>query len=185
MAKRRLLKWMQDKLIAHATNTVAPAKEAKALTAAYRKAEPLVRKVVEAKYKPADMAICEKYNLTRRDACVRVQFPSGGVEQFTFTEAETAPLVTEGSCYSRMYTCDEKTAAAIEAWVVARDAFKAEATKRINAYRALVLASANVEDVVAAWPEVANLLPAPNDLIAFDPEQIAILQADQREREAA
>jgi hypothetical protein len=55
----------------------------------------------------------------------------------------------------------------------------------VNAYRALVLASSTVEDVVAAWPEVANILPAPTDLIAFDPEQVAILQADQREREAA
>lgn len=185
MAKRKLLRWMQDKLIAHATNTVSPAKEAKALTAAYRKAEPLVRKLVEAKYKPADMLICEKYGLTRRDSCIRVQFPNGGVEQFNFTEEETSPIVPDGSCYSRMYLSDEKTATAVEAWISARDAFKSESTRRINAYRSLVMASTTVEDVVAAWPEVAGLLPPPNALIAFDPEQIAILQADQREREAA
>lgn len=185
MAKRRLLQWMRDKLISHATNSVAPAKEAKALTAAYRKAEPLVRKLVEAKYKPADMVICEKYGLTKHDTCIKIQFPSGAVQQFDFAEAETAPVVTSGSCYSRMYLSDEKTALAVEAWVVARDAFKAEVAKRINAYKALVMASSTVEDVVAAWPEVVNLLPAANDLIPINPEQIAILQADQREREAA
>lgn len=185
MAKRKLLQWMRDKLIVHATNTVAPAKEAKALTSAYRKAEPLVRKLVEAKYKPADMVICEKYGLTRRDSCIRVQYPNGVVQQFDFSEKETSPITPDSSCYGRMYLADEKAAAAIEAWVAARDAFKAESTKRVNAYRALVQASSTVEDVVAAWPEVANLLPAPTDMIAFDPEQIAILQADQREREAA
>lgn len=185
MAKRKLLQWMREKLIAHATTSVAPAKEAKVLAAAYRKAEPLVRKLVEAKFKPADMEICKKYELTRPDPCIRVQFPSGVVQEFRFTEAETAPIVTSGNCYSRMYQADERTAVAIEAWVTARDAFKAEATKRIQAYRALVLASSTVDDVAAAWPEVANLLPTANDLIPINPEQIAILQADMREREAA
>lgn len=185
MAKRKLLMWMREKLIAHATNNVAPAKEAKALAAAYKKAEPLVRKIVEAKYKPADMAVCQKYDLTKPDACIRVQFPSGAVEQFDFASTEIAPIVTKGSCYSRMYLADEKTANAVEAWVAARDAFKAEAKRRVQAYTALVHASTSVEDVIAAWPEVANLLPAANDLIPINPEQIAILQADMREREAA
>lgn len=185
MAKRRLLQWMRDKLIAHAEKNVSPAKEAKALAAAYKKAEPLVRKLVEAKYKPADMVVCEKYGLTKPDACIRIQFPSGVVQQFDFAEKESAPVVTGSSCYSRMFISDEKTAAAVEAWVTARDAFKAESSKRIKAYRALVMASSSVEDVIAAWPEVANLLPAASDLIPINPEQIAILQADLKEREAA
>lgn len=185
MAKRRLLQWMRDKLILHASTAVSPVKEAKALTASYRKAEPLVRKMVEAKFKPADMVVCEKYGLTRNDSCIRIQFPSGAIEEFTFNEAEVAPFVVGGNCYSRMYLADEKTATAIEAWVTARDAYKAECAKRINAYKALVLASTTVEDVIAAWPEVANLLPAASDLIPINPEQIAILQADLREREAA
>ena len=185
MAKRRLLQWMRDKLITHATTNVSPAKEAKTLAAAYRKAEPLVRKVVEAKYKPADMAICAKYELTKPDACIRLQFPNGAVQVFDFNEKETAPIVTTGSCYSRMYLADEKTANAVEAWVTARDAFKTESKRRIDAYKALVMASSTVEDVIAAWPEVASLLPAANDLIPINPEQIAILQADLKEREVA
>lgn len=185
MAKRRLLQWMRDKLIAHAEKSVSPAKETKVLAAAYKKAEPLVRKLVEAKYKPADMAICAKYDVTKPDACIRVQFPNGGVEQFDFSDMETAPIVVKGNCYSRMFLADDKTAAAVEAWVSARDAFKAECNRRIKAYRALVLASSSVEDVVASWPEVATLLPAASDLIPINPEQIAILQADLREREAA
>lgn len=185
MAKRRLLQWMREKLIAHATNNVSPAKEAKALAAAFKKAEPLVRKLVEAKYKPADMIVCAKYSLTKPDACVRVQYPSGAVQQFDFPDMETAPVVTSGSCYNRMFLADDKTATAVEAWVAARDAFRAESKKRIQAYTALVQASTTVEDVIAAWPEVAELLPAANDLIPINPEQIAILQADLKEREAA
>jgi len=55
MAKRRLLQWMRDRLSSYAEKNVAPATETKALTAAFKKAEPLVRKVVEAKFKPADL----------------------------------------------------------------------------------------------------------------------------------
>ena len=185
MAKRKLLMWMREKLIAHATNSVSPAKEAKALAAAYKKAEPLVRKIVEAKYKPADMAVCAKYGLTKPDACIRVQYPSGAVQQFDFAGTDNAPVVVGSNCYSRMFLADEKTASAVEGWVAARDAFKAEAKKRIQAYTALVHASTSVEDVIAAWPEVAGLLPAASDLIPINPEQIAILQADLKEREAA
>ncbi len=185
MAKRPLRVWMRDKLIAHAENNVAPAKEAKALAAAYKKAEPLVRKIVEAKYKPADMAVCAKYELTKPDTCIRVQFPSGGVEQFDFADAASAPIIVKGNCYSSMYIADDKTAAAVEAWVTARDAFKTEKNRRIQAYKALVHVSSTVDDVVAAWPEVATLLPEATDLIPISPEQIAILQADRKERVAA
>lgn len=186
MAKRILRVWMREKLIAHAETNVSPAKEAKALAAAYKKAEPLVRKLVEAKYKPADMAVCAKYDLTKPDTCIRVQFANGGVEQFEFANSESAPIVTsKGNCYSRMYLADDKATAAVEAWVSARDAFKAEKNKRIQAYKALVNVSSTVDDVVAAWPEVAKLLPEATDLIPINPDQIAILQADLKEREAA
>ena len=185
MAKRPLRQWMREKLISFAKESVAPVAEQKALNAAYKKAEPLVRKLVEAKYKPADMAVCAKYSLTRPDACIRVQFANGGVEQFNFATEEVAPIVVKGDCYSRMYLADERVSAAVEAWVSARDAFKKETAKRIEAYRALVLGSNTVEDVLAVWPEVAHLLPADNALIALGPEQMAIIEADKRERKAA
>lgn len=185
MAKRPLRQWMREKLIAHATKNVSPVKEAKALASAYKKAEPLVRKIVEAKFKPDDMLICSKYGLTQRDTCIRVQFPNGAVQQFDFTDKNTAPIVAHGSCYNRMYLADEKSANAIETWVTARDTFKTEAKRRIQAYTALVQASGSVDDVIKAWPEAADLIPPASEMIPINPEQIAILQADMRERETA
>lgn len=183
MAKRRLTQWMREKLISYATETVKPAAETKALDAAYKKAAPLVRKIVEAKYKPADMAICAKYELTQPDACIRLQLANGAVQEFEFVEDDGIPIVTRGSCYSRMYVADEKASAAIDAWAAARDAFKAEAKKRIAAYTALVQGSSTVEDVQAVWPEVSSLLPADNALIALGPAEMDILAADQKERQ--
>lgn len=186
MAKRRMLQWMRDKLISHVSNHVSPVAEAKVLAAAYKKAEPLVRKIVETKFKPADMAVCEKYGLTQRDRCVRVQYPSGVVQEFQFENDEAAPIIaSKGNCYSRVYIADEKAAVAIEAWNTATEAFKKEKTIRVNAYKALVLASGTLDDVIEAWPEVADLIPAANSLIPINPEQIAILKTDLRERKAA
>lgn len=186
MAKRQLRQWMRDKLIAYATDHVKPVAEAKALAVAYKKAEPLVRKIVEAKYKPADMAVCAKYKLTQRDMCIKVQFPNGSVEEFRFNDKETAPLVAnDGNCYRRIYIADDKTAAAVEAWSAANDAFKKECTVRVNAYKALVMASGTLDDVIEAWPEVSSVIPEANAMIAINPEQIAILKSDQRERKAA
>jgi hypothetical protein len=176
---------MREKLVSFADQTVAPVAQQKALDATYKKAEPLVRKIVEAKYKPADMAICAKYSVTTPDTCVRIQLSDGAVKEFTFSPPETAPIVVKGSCYSRMYQADEKTSAAIDAWLTAKDAFRDEKRKRIEAYRALTLGSTSVEDVLAVWPEVACLLPADNALIALGPDQMAIIEADKKERKAA
>lgn len=186
MAKRPMRQWMREKLVAYATDHVKPAVEAKALAAAYKKAEPLVRKLVEAKYKPADMVVCERYKLTQRDACIRVQFPNGVVQEFRFEDKETAPVVAmDGNCYRRIYIADDKTATAVEAWSGASEAFNKESAVRINAYKALVLASGSLDDVIEAWPEVAGLIPEANSMVAINPEQIAILKSDQRERKAA
>lgn len=186
MTKRRMLQWMRDKLISHASDHVSPVAEAKVLAAAYKKAEPLVRKIVEAKFKPADMVVCEKYGLTQHDSCIRVQYPSGVVQEFRFASEETAPLIAaKGNCYGRMYIADDKAAAAVEAWVTANEAFKKEKTVRVNAYKALVMASGTLDDVIEVWPEVADLIPPANQMIPINPEQIAILKTDLRERKAA
>jgi hypothetical protein len=185
MAKRRLLQWMRDRLVSHAEKTVAPAKETKAFDAAYAKAEPLVRKIVEAKFKPADMAICEKYGVARRDQCIRVQLADGSVEEFSFVDKEASPLVVGRSCYDRMYVADAKASAAIEAWKAARDALEDEKKRRVAAYTALVAASTTIEDIAAVWPEAAIVLPPATDLIPLGPEQIALVETDMRERKAA
>jgi len=185
MAKRPLRQWMRDKLVNYAGEHVSPAAEAKALKIAYVKAAPLVRKLVERKYKPADMLICKKYELAKPDACIRIRWENGSVDQFNFSTEEEAPLVAGGNCYNRMYIGDEKTMVAVETWKKAKEAFDVEKAKRVAAYRALVLGSGTVEEVLAVWPEVASLLPAENAVIALGPDQMALVAADLKERKVA
>lgn len=58
--------------------------EIKAEASAYAKALPLARKVVEATFKPADMEVFAKYDLSRTDKCINVQLEDQGVVRFAF-----------------------------------------------------------------------------------------------------
>jgi len=185
MAKRRLTSTMRYRLKRFAEDTVKPVAEAAALKAAYELAAPLVRRVVEQRYNPTEMAVLEKYGFTERDTCIRVQFPNGVVQEFSFDQQLAAPLVPDRrGCSKRIYLADELTAAAIEAWADATNAYDAEKKQRVDAYSALALGSQYVEDVCAIWPEAATVLPADNALIALGPEQIARIKADRHERMA-
>lgn len=184
MAKRRLLQWMRERLNGHAEKVVLPAVEKKALDAAYKKAETHVRAAVQKKYPPADMRVLEKYKATNKCCQVNFTFPNGVVTQFSFSGDER-PLVPGSAPYREMYLADAATAAAVEKWIAARDAYTAERKKRLEAYRALTLGASHVEDILAVWPEAAGVLPAGSLPIALGPEQIALVKADQRERKAA
>jgi hypothetical protein len=185
MAKRKMLVWMREKLEAHAGRVVEPAKEKKALDAAYVKAQVLVRKAVEAKYPPSEMRVLKKHQCSEVDTEVRVQFPNGVVQQFVFSN-EDAPLIPNHyEAKRRIYLVDATTATAVEKWVDARDAHKAERKRRLDAYKALIQGASYVEDIVSVWPEVAAVIPAQSLPIALGPEQIAVVKQDLRERKAA
>lgn len=185
MAKRRLLQWMREKLENHAHNVVLPAKEKAALDSAYAKAMPLVRKLVETRYPKADMKVLAKYGHGAADREVKVQHPNGVIDQFVF-DKDDAPYVPGGYEHrNRIYLATAETAAAIERWIKARDAYKTERDKRLEAYKALILGSSFVEDIVAVWPEAAKVIPPTALPIALSPEKIALVKNDLKERKAA
>lgn len=184
MAKRKLLQWMRERLNSHAEKVVAPAVEKKALDVAYKKADALARAAIQKKYPPADMKVLEKYKATDRAYSIQFQFPNGVVNQFNFEVADL-PVKPTSAPYNEMFLADAATAAAVEKWATARDAYSAERKKRLDAYRALILCASYVEDIVEMWPETASILPAGSPLIPLGPEQIALVKADLRERKAA
>lgn len=183
MAKRRLLQWMRDRLNSHAEIVVIPAKAKKLLVSAYSKAEPLVVGIVQKRYPQRDMDVLLKYDCARRHAKIKMQFPSGVVTEFEFDEEHGGAYVPGGRC-NHVFLADAATAAAVDKWEVARGEYKEERKRRLAAYSALIAGSSYVEDIIAAWPEAGNILPAGSPLIPLGPEQIALVEADQKERAA-
>lgn len=185
MTKRPLLMWMRDKLRQHAKEAVIPAKEKRALDATYAKAKALVRAIVEKKFPPDAMKVLEKFHVSTVLSDPKLQFPNGGVTEFTFAD-DDAPMRPDTYEFNRqMFLADAKTAEAVEKWEAARDAYKAERERRLTAYGALIDGARFVEDICDMWPEVNGLLPAGSPPIPLGPEQIALVKADQRERKAA
>lgn len=185
MAKRQLLVWMREKLGAHVDATVEPARQKKTLDAAYAKASTAVRKIVEAKYPPAEMKVLQKHKCSHPYSKIKVQYPNGVVQQFEFAASDAPEMPDRYEVNNRIYLIDATCAAAVEKWAEASEAYKAERKKRIDAYRALLQGAKYVEDLVDVWPEAASLLPKHDLPIALGPEQIAVVKSDLRERKAA
>lgn len=185
MAKRKLLQWMREQLKEHAEKVVLCSAEKKALDAAYKKAAPLVTAIVHQKFPPAEMKILSKWKCGSVKDDPKLSIPDGTVIQFVF-ERDDYPACPSGYEYNRqIYIANATVAAAVEKWIAARDAYKAERKKRLDAYSAMIDGSSTVEDLIGVWPEVAGVLPAGSPPIALGPEQIAIIKADLRERKAA
>lgn len=185
MAKIRLLEGHRDRLRYFAKEIVQPRAELKALTKAYDKAAPIVKKIVETKYPPTDMATLTKYQLSERDDCVKLQLTAGGVDEFQFKDTD-APVVPGGySCRTRIYLADEKATAAVQIWIAARDAYETERKKRIADYYALIAAARTTEDLITVWPEARDHLPKGQEVVAVNNDVLARIAADLKERAKA
>jgi hypothetical protein len=184
MAKRKMAEWMRDKLVCHVKRTVDPQAERKAMDVAYKKVAPMVTKVVVKKYKPADMDVLAKYDLTYLDGCIRLTLSDSRVEEFDYRDGEGV-RVPNHNCHSRMFLADEPLTEAFDAYSKAKQAHEVERERRIEAYRTLIRSAAFVEDLIEMWPEAATLLPASAMVAQLTPEQMALVQADTHERKAA
>lgn len=184
LAKRKLLQWMRERLTSHAGKVVLPAREKKALDAAYTKASALVLATVAKRYPLADMKVLERYEAGSKQSDIKLQFPNGVVTQFTFDDG-AGPYTPSISYSGRMFLADASTAAAIDRWEAARGEYTEERKKRLAAYTALIAGADYIEDIIALWPEAKDILPAGSPPIPLGPEQIALVKADMKERKAA
>lgn len=151
-----------------------PAEE-QALEAAYNKAAPLVRKVVEAKYPLKDMRICKKYDVAEIDDCIKLQLAAGGIEMFNFAR-DTGPLVARSTSHGAIYAADDACTAAVADWITARDALKAAQKAKNTDYDALIFNARTLEDVTEVWPEADSLRPKMGSYA------LTVLSADAVER---
>lgn len=173
--------------------------EAKIEEAAYQKAAPLVRALVEAEYPPAEMKILAKYEVARRDKCINVQGDSGGTERFRFRMAETNstsedwddeadnshPLVPDrGGCRNRIYIANAKTWAAVNAWTRAFDTKKKALKEKLDKYLTFIGVATTYEQILETWPEAIEVADSitRNLPSTVNPEMLAEIKADSARR---
>lgn len=126
--------------------------------AAYKRAYPLIRALVEERFPARDMRVLAKYGTAERRGKPKLQLEAGGVVQFSFREDEHAPFapaVYENR--SAIYAAGPKETAAYEASSTAADAFKKAWGDKLNDYQALINASATLAEVEKVWPEAGAL----------------------------
>lgn len=191
---RAILRELADKIVD------CPA-ETRLEESAYQRAAPLVRKLVEAEFPPAEMVILDKYEVARRDRCINVQIAEGGagsVERFKFRDKankegddwddeadESHPLVPDrGGCKNRIYIANAKTAAAVHHWRLMLDALKKAKSEKLGKYHTFVDNARTFEQVLEVWPEAVQVSERirGNLPVALNAEILAEITADSKRR---
>lgn len=156
MAKVRLTQAARTRLISLSHELVQCSAEQTAVDAAYKKAAPLVRKAVEAKYPPRDMRILVKYEKAAIDDCIKLQLTAGGVNMFCFAEGK-GPLAAETTYNGTVYQADEEMTSAFAEWKAATEALDAARSQKLGDYKALINSARTLEDVTEIWPEAEQI----------------------------
>lgn len=185
MASTRLLEWHRRDLRALANRVIDCPAEMKAEEAAYQRAAPMVRKIVRTKFPPVDMAILAKYEVTRTDPCINLQFTAGGVDQFLFRKDDDVPSVPRPrNCSNRVYLTNERETEAVQKWLAAYEANKKALETKRETYRSFIETASTFEQILAIWPEAEELKPrfVKNLPIALNDEAIAAITADSQRR---
>lgn len=152
MAQTRLTWDKRQKLNQLASRLVVTPEEDKAIKVAYRKAAPLVRAAVEARYPHKDMLICKKYSAASIDDCIKVTHENGLVTQFIYHKGK-GPLAVKTTQQGVIYQADAETFGAVEDWIKAQEVRAKARDQKMSDYRALVNHSRTYEQVLSVWPE--------------------------------
>lgn len=186
MPKTRLSQGSRSVLQRHATKLVECPKEHAANETAHTAAYAAVRKMVETRYPPKDMAVLKRYGTA--DACleVRIQLAAGGVTKWWFRTADKCPL--SPSWTNILYITDEATTKVLERHQETERALKDALSKKLSDYVSLISAANTFEDVLEVWPEaeaVRSQCGASAIIVAVTPEVVARIRADVRARAKA
>lgn len=144
-------------------------------------------KAIRVKYSEKEMAILRKYNLTRKDRCLRFQFSSGRVYGFNFhydDDERLDDVPQNGGCRSESpcYPMSDKFETNLDAY----EKLKKENDDSVNAkwrdYNALIKSAHYVEDLIDIFQPPNEfkdrLLGTKTALIAISPEVIDRIKAD-------
>ncbi len=140
---------------------------------------------IRSKYPEADMAVLRKYKLERTDRCLKLQFPSGRVDGFTFaSDAEVVDMPYKAGCGFYNNDVFPVTAAvekAFDEYAKVKGENDKKQTERFQQFMAFLFACKFID-------EVLDVIPLPEDvrkrlghsstaLVAVTPETVKSLKA--------
>lgn len=155
---KRLSQYDRQRLCEYASKLVLASADTSALDNAYAVAAEAVRAEVEKKFPPRDMKVLARYDAAKPDACIYVSRGYGDRDRFCFRDGDAVPLrPSHGGCGYRTFLLEAEAVTALDAFVDADKAFKAETEKRLADYRALIASVNTFNEVVAVWAEAESL----------------------------
>lgn len=166
-----------------AKSSIACPAEEKADAAAYARGEKVARAIILKKYPAKEMEPLRKFDVAFHVFSAKFQLTAGGIEEFKFRGDKTGPLAPDRySVHHAIYAADDSATAALQATLTAAAALKAARDKKLADYRALIWASATLDQIEGVWPEatalrerVGRALP-----VVLSDEVIARIKADVR-----
>ena len=188
MSKQMILRNAHREALKNLRNTVVQCiTEDAAVKDAYRKAAPLVRKVVESEYPPRDMKVLTKYEAAEQDDCIKLRMAHGAVQDVMFNFDEgTGPVVVKKTYHGKFFLADEATTDAVAAWKTAIEKRDKTLQQKRSDYGTLINAARTLEEVETLWPEASQIREAFNKnqvaLLALTPTVIQRIKMDVAER---
>jgi len=171
-----------------AFENVKSPKEQAAFDAAYAKAKPLVIDTVTAKYPAKDMKVLDKYGAAVHEKRVAYggYYDNESTFYFLDKDAQSAPLVPRHVTHNHIsYGWTKEVRAALDAYVLARQALNKALDEKKADYTRLIEGSRTFNEVVAVWPAAEQLRPKivpatveQRALAVLSEEAIARIKAD-------
>ncbi len=186
MPRTRLNQSGRDALGQLARKLVSCPAEQVAADDAYKATSALVRKMVEIRFPPKDMAVLKRYDVARPDGCLRMNLVPGGFQVWKLRQDDKPPLQPTNGCHT--YAPDEATSIAVTKSVMA-DANLAKAKeKKLADYYALIQSATSFEAVLEVWPEAEEARSscgAAQLTVAISSDVVARIRADIATRQKA
>lgn len=183
MAKTRLNERSRKILGLHARALVTAQNEKSAADMAYKEAAAGVRKMIEARYPPRDMAVLKRYEQAHECHSVSMQLHAGGFQVWHFRRDDKAPFQPGHSC--KTHLADETVTASVQKSISADSALKKVLEKKLEDYYSLIAAANTFEDVCEVWPEVEMVRSqcgASAIVVAVTSEVVERIRADVAQR---
>lgn len=179
MSKFRLNSHARDTLRALARDLVSCPAEQLLADKAHSEAATSVRKMIETRYPPKDMAVLKRYDQANADLCIRMELTPGGYHVWRFRPTEKAPLQPGPRCQTHI--ADEAVTEAVQRDIKAEEAFRTAIEKKLKDYNSLISAANTFEAVCEVWPEAERArgqCGASAVVVAVTPDVVERIKAD-------
>ena len=188
MSKVRLSNEKRDRILRYMQEQYEAKRDKREEQAALRDLLDRINDVLLSRYPAKDMAVLRKYELTRRDYCLKFAvLDTGRVFQINLPSDQVkealAEIPSHRGCYSReTYPCDQALADAADHYLEVKARAEDARRAKYDEYSAFVYAARTLEDIEAIVPLPQDLRAAlgatPNALVAVNENTLASIKQD-------